>query len=78
MEIKFEIVSRGAMRIHYGKRVAMIAGELTFEPPVFYADMVSFKNWEPPYEHETITENQIDEMVEFLINSGSSTKILFE
>jgi hypothetical protein len=58
MEINFEIKSRGSMLISYGNRNALISGELTFEPPVFYADLNSFKNWNPPFDNETISEDE--------------------
>jgi hypothetical protein len=78
MEIKFEIKSRGSMRIQYGKRVAMISGELTFEPPVFYADLTSLKNWEPPFENESVKDEQKKEIITVIERSSSPTKIVFE
>jgi hypothetical protein len=78
MNIKFEIKSRGSMLVQYGKRSVLISGELTFEPPVFYADKISFKNWNPPFNNEVISENQKDEIISFITNSEGSTKIVFE
>lgn len=78
MEIKFEIISRGSMRIYFGERVATISGELTFEPPVFYADLSSFKNWDSPNEEEKIKQEEIKEIINFISNSDSPTKIVFE
>jgi hypothetical protein len=78
MEINFEIKSKGSLKIYFGEKVATISGELTFEPPVFYADLNSFNNWESPFENEVIEENQKNELVTFIINSNCSTKIIFE
>lgn len=78
MEINFEIKSKGSLRIYFGEKVATISGELTFEPPVFYADLNSFNNWESPFELEIITENELKEIVAFLTNSKSTTKIVFD
>jgi hypothetical protein len=78
MEINFEIKSKGSLRIYFGEKVAIISGELTFEPPVFYADLNSFNNWGSTFENEVIEENQKNEMVTFIINSDCSKKIIFK
>lgn len=78
MEIKFEIISRGSLRIYFGEKVATISGELTFEPPVFYAHLNSINNWESPYEKELIKKNELKEIVAFLTYSKNKTKIVFE
>ena len=77
MKIDFEIKSRGSMLIKYGERVVLISGELTFESSIFYADLNSFKNWEPPFEEEEIKMEQKNEIVDYISNSESSTKIIF-
>jgi hypothetical protein len=77
MKIDFVIKSRGSMLIKYGERVVLISGELTFEPSIFYADLNSFKNWEPPFEGEEINQEQKNEIVDYISNSESSTKIIF-
>lgn len=66
------------MLINYGERSILISGELTFNPSIFYADINSFKNWNPPFDDELINEDQKDEIVNFIINHESSTKIIFE
>lgn len=53
------------------------AEELTFEPSIFYADLNSFKNCEPPFEGEEIKMEQKNEIVNYISNSDSSTKIIF-
>ncbi len=65
------------MLIKYRERVVLISGELTFEPPIFYADINSFKNWESPFEGEEIKKEQKNEIVNYISNSDSSTKIIF-
>ena len=72
------IKSRGSMYVQYGEHSALISGELTFEPPVFYAELQSFKNWNPPYENEQITESEKNEIISYLLNANSPTKIVFE
>lgn len=66
------------MHIKYGERNTVISGELTFKPPVFYADLKSFKNWDSPYNDEKISEEQINEIVSFISNSDSQTKVVFD
>ncbi|MFY9307570.1 MAG: Imm74 family immunity protein [Bacteroidia bacterium] len=78
MEINFEIKSRGSMLISYGNRNALISGELTFEPPVFYADLNSFKNWNPPFDNETISEDEKKKIINYIMSINSPTKIVFE
>lgn len=78
MRVHFAIKSRGAMSIKFGKRCTTISGELTFEPPVFYADLNSFGNWDSPHQNEKITEDQRNEIVRSISNSDNSTKIVFE
>ena len=78
MEIQFEIISRGTMQIKYGIRNAIVSGELTFQPPVFYADLNSLMNWETPYQNEKITEEDKNKIIRFLSNLETGTKIVFE
>lgn len=66
------------MLIKYGKRTALLSGELTFEPAVFYAQLNSFSNWEPPFDEEKIDDAQKKEIVGYLSTLCSSTKIVFE
>jgi hypothetical protein len=77
MEIGFEITSRGSMLIKFGHRVTTISGELTFEPPIFYADFNSFGNWEAPYQAESVNDQQKKEIIEYLSNQKGPTKIVF-
>jgi hypothetical protein len=78
MKIDFEIKSRGSILINYGEKSTLISGELTFQPPVFYADLKSFKNWNSPFENEKIDEEQKNEIVNFITSQKNPTKIIFD
>lgn len=78
MKIKYKITSRSSMIITFNDKKAIVYGELTFEPSVFYVDLNSFKNWEPPFENEKISENEKIEITQYLKNSKNSTKFIFE
>lgn len=78
VNIDFEIKSRGSMRIRYGVRFVTISGELTFEPPVFYADLSSFKAWDYPYENDAIKDEEIDEIVHYITHYKGPTLVKFE
>jgi len=78
MKIEFEIKSKGTMLVKYGIKSATIQGELVFEPPTFYADSNSLKNWNPPFENEKIENYQKTEIMDFISNHSFHTKIIFE
>jgi hypothetical protein len=80
MNITYSIISRGTMSVKCGDKEVLIYGELTFEPPVFYANLNSIKTWQPPFESISITENEKKELIEFLSNSqrNDKTKIVFD
>ncbi len=81
MEIKYAIKSRGSMLVEYGGKKLFVEGELIFTPPVFYANLNSIANWEPPYEDEGPTQIEKDEIIKFIKADSQregSTKILFD
>lgn len=78
MEVVFRVISRGTMLVEYGEKSLMIPGELTFEPPVFYAEMNSIKYWEPPFENESVSENEKNEIIDFIKENQGGTLIMFE
>lgn len=78
MKIEYKIISRGSVLITYENKNAVIYGELTFEPPVFYVDPNSFNTWEPPFKNEKISENEKIRIIQFLKSSKNSTKFIFE
>ena len=55
-------------------------GELTLED-IFYVNKISMKSWEPPYENEVVTDEQIDNIikqVEAEAREDDSIKIIFD
>jgi hypothetical protein len=81
MNISFSIISRGIVLVQYGNKEVRITGELTFEPPVFYADIHSITKWESPFEEVLISENEKREIIYSLTNESSKkgqTKIIFD
>lgn len=66
------------MQIKYGDRITTISGELTFDPPVFYADLNSFGNWIAPNQEEKISEEQKKEIIGYISNYVGPTKVIFD
>lgn len=78
MNVKFEIASRGSIRIFLGSKMLIAEGELTFQPSVFYVDSASIKNWEIPI-MSLVTEVEKDLIVKAaLAEEGTGTRIVFD
>ncbi len=81
MNITFSIISRGSMLVKYNDREVKISGELTFDPPVFYADIISLDKWEPPFENVSLNEEEKNDIITNLVTQGNEegqTKIMFD
>lgn len=81
MKIEFFIVSRGTLLVYCDDKKPEISGELTFKPPVFYANLNSIRNCKEPHENIGFTKEEKDEIVAFITKESSkigSTKILFD
>ena len=69
------------MLIQYNEKTVKISGELTFQPPVFYGDIVAFKNWDTPFENEKITEEEKNEIIKYITKASQEenrTRIIFD
>ena len=77
MEIKFQIKSRGTISVQFGTKNLIISGELTFDPPVFYAETDSIKNWEIPDDSEKVSNKNKTEIIDFIKSNQTSTVIVF-
>lgn len=56
MKVEYSILTSSIMKIIVdGKQEMYITGKGTSEPK-FYADIISIKKWEPPFDNEEITE----------------------
>lgn len=81
MEMKdMEIIgtNRWEIRVIIGDRSLIITGELTFTPPVFYANIASIKHWEYPYERVEITEQEKKEIIDSIEKRNNGVKFLFD
>jgi len=78
--IDFAIMTRGTMIVYYGNKKAIIQGEATFEPLIFYAWSVSFTHWESPYENIPITEDEKKEIIDYIVlhSQNQKVKVVFE
>lgn len=79
-KIKFDIVSRGSLLVKYGKKETIILGELTFDPPIFYANINSIINWERP-RITKISEIEKQIIIEYIKSESEKsgyTKIYFD
>jgi len=45
------------MEVNYEEKMLIVSGELT-TTQAFYADIVSIKKWEAPYENTSLTEDE--------------------
>lgn len=59
-KVSYSIVSKGDLKIKYKGKNIRITGELTFIPPVFYADIKSFEkiHW--------LTEDDRKQIIDFI------------
>jgi hypothetical protein len=48
-------LTRGTIKVKIDNKEIFITGELTMDK--FYADLLSIKKWEPPFENDVITES---------------------
>lgn len=78
--IKYSIISRGTLLLIYDNKELKISGELTFEPPVFYADLSSLNTWEKPAQIQ-LTNEEKENILTYFENQNKDdrqTKVLFE
>lgn len=54
------------MLVEYGEKFLMIFGELIFELFVFYVEMNLIKYWEFFFENELVSENEKNEIIDFI------------
>jgi hypothetical protein len=71
--------TRSHIIVQFDHRSVKITGELT-TTPVFYADIISIKNWEPPYESVAITEKEKEEIIKRVTEEtkDKEVKIVFD
>lgn len=77
--ITYSIISRGAMIIGYSNTETnlsiRVTGELIFQPPTFYADLLVFEK------ATNLSEEVKKRIIEFIINDAPKkigTKIIFD
>jgi hypothetical protein len=73
-DITYSIISRGKMVISYKNISVKITGELVFDPPTFYANLISLES--------AIKDEKIRKLIiDFITNDGPNsigTKIIFD
>lgn len=74
MNVKNINGTRSTIEVEIDNKQIIITGELT-TTPIFYADIDSIKNWEPPYEQEPITENEKKEIISSIEKASKKGKI---
>jgi len=74
MNVKNIKGTRSTIEVEIDNKQIIITGELT-TTPIFYADIDSIKNWEPPYEQEPITENEKKEIISSIEKASKKGKI---
>lgn len=73
--ITYSIISRGEMIISYNNKTIKISGELIFNPPTFYADLVALEKT------NEFTNDEKKEIINFIENDSEKTigtKIIFD
>ena len=74
-KIEYSIISRGEMIINYKDKKIRVTGELIFDPPIFYADLVTIQK------SKEFTEDEKNKIIEFITNESQNTigtKIIFD
>jgi hypothetical protein len=74
-KIKYSIISRGELLVKYKEGSIRITGELTFDPPVFYADIISLQKI------KSLNEYEKKEIIDFITANSLETigtKIIFD
>ncbi|ULQ57650.1 Imm74 family immunity protein [Flavihumibacter rivuli] len=70
--------TRSYILVEYDYRTVKISGELTLAP-AFYAYVDSIYQWEPPYEKNTISEEEKQELIKKVMESNNPDfPIIFE
>lgn len=80
MEVtKFEGIDRGLIKVWFGEKSILITGELTMTPK-FYADIISIKKWESPFEDEIITDEVKKEIIHSIerFTRTAKVKVIFD
>lgn len=78
-DIEIFIKDRGTLLVYIWGKKLKISGEL-MSIPKFYADAVSIKYWEPPYEHIKIAKNEKEKIINVIENENKKggVQIIFE
>jgi len=78
--INFEVITRGTLIVYYGNKKAIIRGEATFDPFVFYAWIDSFTHWENPYEEIPVSKKEKEEIIDYIVSysQNQKVKVIFE
>ncbi|WP_369049343.1 hypothetical protein [Tenacibaculum sp. UWU-22] len=74
-KITYSIISRGELTISYNDRSENISGELIFNPPTFYADIISLEK------SKVFSEKEKKQIIEFISKDAPEsigTKIIFD
>ena len=78
MNISHKIISRGILVVFVDDKSLDISGELTFYPPVFYADMIAIDYWNAPHQNQKITDQEKQEIISYLMDCNDATKIIID
>ena len=79
-EISYRIINRGDLILKINNHELIITGELTFTPPVFYADIKSLNRLRI-IEKGILTDDEINEIRAFFDKnnlSTNTTKVFFD
>ena len=74
-KITYSIISRGELIISYNNKTIKISGELIFNPPSFYADLIALEK------AKEFTNDEKKEIINFISNDSEKsigTKIIFD
>lgn len=74
-KITYSIISRGELIISYNNKTIKISGELIFNPPTFYADLITLEK------AKEFTNDEKKEIINFISNDSEKsigTKIIFD
>lgn len=66
--------TRSYITVEIDEKKIKIKGELT-ATPIFYAEVSSITNWEPPHDHIPISESEKNELIKRIVNESKDLNI---
>lgn len=73
-DISYRILTPSKLEVQYKEKRLLLTGEAT-TAPMFYADISSIKNWEPPHENISVTDAEKREIIRVVTAKSKESKV---